>query len=305
MNAVLEKLQNSPDSGPLAISGTWLRPATIRVVHADARVDVRVSVGDGTEALGARLLELAGYQPSVGDRVLVAGDPEGAFVIGVIHSAAKHGCVEQGSVVQDGVVAPRIDLADGSRAQLRDGKLELRDADDRLLMRYADGNAELCAPSGDLALSAPHGRVTLKAATDVSIEANRDVTSRAGRRLELGVEGNLSSIALQPNRTTVDTPKLEVRTKHADVASGKTTFVGRTIAVTANHVAQNVERYELYAQKLVERARTSVREVSGLAQSTVGRARSVVHGIYSLRTRRSIMISEQDTNIDGERILLG
>jgi hypothetical protein len=294
MSALQEK---SRDAVPAARPGSWLRPAIIRNVRPDGRVDVRVSFDDGTDAVTARLLQLVGYQPSEGDRVLVAGeggDDQECFVIGVVHSARP----------------TRVELGDGSHVQVHDGELELRDASDRLLLRYADGSAELAAPAGDLMLSSPNGRVVVKAATDVSIEAARDFAGHAGRRVELGCvdldgEEKLSRFAMDPKSTTVETPKLEVRAKQSELVSAKATLIARRIAVTAEHVAQNVEHYELYADKLVEKARNSFREVSGLAQSTLGRARSVVRGIYSLRTQRSIMISKEETSIDGERILLG
>jgi hypothetical protein len=287
-----------PDASSVAFpahaSGSWIRPATIRAVHEDGRVDVRVSFGDSTEAVTARVLQLAGYQPVEGDRVLVAGERDAdemgeCFIIGVVHS----------------VCAPRLEIGDGSHVQVKDGELELRDAEDRLLLRYADGHAELAAPTGDLQLCAPNGRVVLRAATDVSIEAVRDVAAHAGRRIALDVEGELSRLSMDPSRTTLETPKLEVRAKHSEVATAKVTLMARRIAVTAERVAQNVEHYELQADKLVQRARNSVQEVTELAQSTVGRARAVVRGIYSLRSKRTIMVSKDDTSIDGERILLG
>jgi len=285
-------------------SGSWIRPGTIRAVHSDGRVDLRVSFGDSTEAVTARVLQLAGYAPAEGDRVLVAGErsAEGvgeSFVIGVVHAA------QVPALEAPPLEVPGLELGDGGRATVKDGELELRDAEGRLLLRYADGSAELAAPSGDLELSAPSGRVVLKAATDVSIEAARDLVAHGGRRVALDVEGELSQLSLQPDRCTVQTPKLEVRAKHSEVATAKVTLMARRVAVTAERVAQNVEHYELEADKIVERARNHVQEISELAQSTVGRARAVVRGIYSLRTKRSIMVSKEETSIDGERILLG
>jgi hypothetical protein len=263
-------------------------PATVRELSGEGRVVVRVSRGGATEQREARLLQLAGYEPAEGDRVLVAVDDDGTtYVLGVLHTSS----------------APRLRLADGSRVEVRGEAFELRDAEDRLLVRYQDGAAEVTAPEKDLVLSAPHGRVVMRAATDVAIEAARDVTQQAGRRLELG--SHKARIALEPRGATVESPRLDVRANESHVAIGKTTLVAKTIAVTANRVAQNVERYEIYAEKLVERARDSLREVSGIAESRAGRLKQVVESLYSLRTGRTTLLSKGDTSIDGEHILLG
>ncbi len=142
-------------------------------------------------------------------------------------------------------------LADGARARLEDGALELVDRDGRLLVRYRDGNAEIFAPSGDVTLAAPNGRVVLRSGADVAIEA------------------------------------------------------ARTVTVEARSLVQRVEQYELHAGRLIERARDAFRDVSGLLQSRIGRARSVVEDVYALYSRRTVMVSKHETSVDGERILLG
>jgi hypothetical protein len=37
----------------------------------------------------------------------------------------------------------------------------------------------------------------------------------------------------------------------------------------------------------------------------VGRARTIVRDLYSLTSRRSVMVSKEETSIDGEKVLLG
>jgi hypothetical protein len=66
-----------------------------------------------------------------------------------------------------------------------------------------------------------------------------------------------------------------------------------------------VGRYELRAGKLVEKVHDALREVTGLCESKLGRARTVVAGTFGLRTRRTVLESEHDTSIDGKRVLLG
>jgi hypothetical protein len=162
-------------------------------------------------------------------------------------------------------------LPDGASAELRDGALELRDGEGRLLVRYVDGTAEILAPAGDLKLSAPQGRVRLSAALDVEVDAQR----------------------------------VRVRATSTELESGRLSVVARHVGCTAERLAHNVERYELVAERLVEKTRHSFRDVAELLQTRVGRVRTLVRSTYALWSKRTVMSSSEDTSIDGRKVLLG
>ena len=192
-------------------------------------------------------------------------------------------------------IGTALELPDGARAELREGALELRDRAGRLLVRYAAGCAEISVPEGDLTLAAPGGRVVLRSGLDVCIEAERDVTHSAGRRLELRAAGELR----------VRGDELDVAARTSRLVSANATVLARAIATTAEHMVLGVGRYELVAERIVERARNTVRDVAELAQSRVGRLRTIVRDVYSLRSRKAELVSEEETSIDGRRVLLG
>jgi hypothetical protein len=276
-----------------------IEAASVVALGEAGRVTVRVRAGDGhTRAIEVRVAEIPGYRPTVGDRVLVARvtpapseDGEEAYVVAVLHASA----------------APALVLSDGSRAELVDGALELRDGGGRLLVRYADGAAEVSAPSRDLTLSAPQGRVVIEAGTDVAIAAARDVTHHAGRRVDVGagVAGAAPQLRVEPIATHVKADRLHVEARSSRVATGEATVLARTIATTAEVLALNVDRYELTANRLVEKARDAFRDVGGLLQQRIGRARVIVDDAYSLYSRRTVLESKEETSIDGKKILLG
>jgi hypothetical protein len=283
-----------------AFSG--VRPATI--VELDGNVAmVRVTASRGeskddnvawssaasSSPAQARMTLIAGYKPTVGDRVLVAGEDE-AFIIGVLHAACP----------------PSVTSADGSSATIEDGALTLRDAEGLLLVRHRDGVTEIAAARGDLQLSAPEGRVSIQAGTDVVIEAARDLIQHAPRRVELGTGArDRPEISIEPNATKVRATRLEVESQSARVVSGQVAVFANRIATTAKDVVQEVERYELTATRIVERAKDAFRDVTDLAQSRMGRVRTVVRDVYSLQSRRAVMTSTDETVIDGKKILLG
>lgn len=249
-----------------------------------------VGAPGGGEAF-AQIAQIAGYRPSVGDAVLVVGDGVELFIIGALEAARR----------------PALELPDGAVAEVHDGALELRDAGGRLLVRYASGEAEIAAPAGDLTLAAPAGRVVLRAGTDVAVDAARDVVHRAGRRVDLSA-GDIASepqIRLEPGAAEIAADQLGLRAKAARVAARQVEILAREVATTAERIATSAERYELTATRLVEKTRDAFRDVVELSQSRVGRARMIVRDLYSLTSKRSVMVSKEETSIDGEKVLLG
>jgi hypothetical protein len=200
----------------------------------------------------------------------------------------------------------RLDIADGTSAAVEDGAIALRDAKGRLLVRFIDGRAEITAATGDLELAAPNGRVAIKAGTDFVVEAARDVVSTAGRAVELRTQhDDEPQLRVKRGATQVKTERLEIASQDARFVAGSARVFAHKIATTATEVATNVERYELTANRIVERAVDTFRDATGLLQTRAGRVREIVKGLYSLHSRRTTIASEDETSIDGKKILLG
>ncbi len=174
---------------------------------------------------------------------------------------------------------PSLSLDDGTHAVVRDRGLEIHDAAGRLLVRFADGCATIEAPAGDLTFSAPKGRVTLRSGEDVVIEAARTAS--------------------------IEAKTLRAKGEKAELVGGDVSVVARTILTSAEEIAEKAARIERTAGRLIEHARDVFWEVTGLSQSRLGRVRTLVRDGYSLRAKRTTMVSEDDTSIDGKRILLG
>lgn len=73
----------------------------------------------------------------------------------------------------------------------------------------------------------------------------------------------------------------------------------------ARVLVQTAERVELSAERIVSKATDVYHEVSELWQTRVGRVRQLVKDTFTLSSRRTEMTSEDDTSIDGKRVLLG
>jgi hypothetical protein len=163
-----------------------------------------------------------------------------------------------------------IDLPDGASARRVGRALEVRDDGGALLIRYVDGRAEIHAPSGD-----------------VTVAAERDLVLR-GERVRIEAD-----------------EKLDVSAPEGDIAVSRVRFVAEHLATAVAAAAHRVEHYELEAERVVERARDAFRDVRGLFEARIGRSRTVVRESRTVHAERNAIVSERETTIDGERILIG
>jgi hypothetical protein len=197
-------------------------------------------------------------------------------------------------------------LSGGGSVSIAGDTVTVRDPGGRILIRYGEGTAEIAVPEGDLTLSAPKGRVVLQSGVDVCIEAARDVVHHGGRRVDIAAgKADAPQVRIEPGSTTVKSAKVAVEATTARLVSSKVALIAGHIATTAEEIAQNVGRYELTANRLIERTTSSFRDVKDLAQSRIGRMRTVVNDVYAVYSRRSVLVSKEETSIDGSKVLLG
>lgn len=274
-------------------AGGFLRPAVVTAREDGSKnVEIRLLAGDdrAPSAL-ARLAVAAPYQPSPGDRVLVAGEGEELYILGVLHASAP----------------PSLPIPGGGSVTVADGGVELSDPEGRLLVRYKNGSIEIAAPAGDLVLSAPQGRVVVRSAEDIELNAERDLSQRAGRSVAIGAgaSGSNPQVRLEPGKTAVETPRLDVSAHEASVVAGEATVAARRVETTAGLVKQTAARVEITAQRLVERTEDALREASDLSETRARRARTVIQETYSLHAERTKVSSIEETSLAGRKILLG
>lgn len=270
-----------------------LTPAAVLAAPGGgAPIEVEIAAGPGpARRAAARIALAAPYRPTPGDRVLVAPAGDDLYVVGLIEAARP----------------PEIPLPDGAAVRVREGAAEIVDPAGRVVARYQGGALEISAPAGDLTLAAPAGRIALRSGHDIDLCAARDVQQRAGRRVDVVAGRGEASTRLRVGAaaTALETRKLEVDARSSRLRTDEAAVLAGKIATTAGAIVQQVERLELTATRLVERTRDTYRDASDLAQTRVGRARTVVKELYALYTGRTAMVSEEDTSIDGRRVLLG
>jgi hypothetical protein len=292
MSRTSNRKKASPGAYSIAQGG--VRPAVITALDAEdpARVHVRTaSAGERGFGAAARIALAAPYRPSEGDRVLVAVDGDDLYVIGVLHAKEP----------------ASLPLPGGGSVAVRGEGAEIRDAEGRLLVRYENGAASIAAPDGDLSIEAPRGRVIVRAGQGIALQAEGDIeqVARGSVALRAGGEEGASALEMGSAEARIETTRLSVKAEDTSVTTQQATVIARRIATTATALTQTVERYELNATRLIERARDTFREASELAQTSAGRVRMLVKDTYFMRSRRTSMTSAEDTSIDGSKILLG
>jgi hypothetical protein len=82
-------------------------------------------------------------------------------------------------------------------------------------------------------------------------------------------------------------------------------FLAGRITTTATTLSHTVERFELAAGQIIERARDAFRDVQDLSQTRAGRVRTIVQDLYSLYSKRTALQSTEETSVDGSKVLLG
>jgi hypothetical protein len=149
-------------------------------------------------------------------------------------------------------------------------------ADARLLVCGISRTAE---PHDDVVMRAPKGRIVLEAGTELELRARE--------------------------RVAVESPNVDVTADSASLYVREASVIADVIRTTADEVATTVGRWELGARRIVERAVDVVRAYEGVLHLTTGRAHTVVREAYDLVAKRTSIASEEDTTIDGKRVLLG
>jgi hypothetical protein len=91
-----------------------------------------------------------------------------------------------------------------------------------------------------------------------------------------------------------------------EVAAGETVRLrGPSLVVSAAEAALAIGHYELRAERIVERTTDAFRTVEGLLETRAKHARVLVARTLELFGRRTTIASEEDTRVDGKRVLLG
>jgi hypothetical protein len=176
----------------------------------------------------------------------------------------------------------RVATPTGASACVDGNAIVVRDPKGAIVVLYdaETGSATIAAPAGDLRLDAPHGKVVVSAGTDLELTANARAAIRSDQ-LDIETTGRAS-----------------LRAALAELAA-------QAIETTSPELVLRVGRLQLSAERVLERVTDVYRDVGGMIETHAQQVRSLVRGATQLMSGSTTIVSQDDTFIDGRRVLLG
>jgi hypothetical protein len=77
------------------------------------------------------------------------------------------------------------------------------------------------------------------------------------------------------------------------------------VHIAAPHITARAERLEVSADRIVETATATYRRAEELSQTSAKQVRTIVDETCEIQAKRTVIASDDDTVIDGKRVLLG
>lgn len=164
----------------------------------------------------------------------------------------------------------------GAVAEVEGDAIVVRDPAGAIVARF-DGSTLTLTAASDVAIAAPAGKITLDA---------REIDLRAS------------------SRAAISAPDVEVTARAASLHAGEASVAADAVRVVAEEIAHAVGRWEVRAERIVERAAEAYREAE-LAETHADRVRTIARAAFDVVAGRASILSDDDAVIDGKRVLLG
>jgi hypothetical protein len=211
-------------------------------------------------------LAVPSVNPMPGDEVVAMADPEGHwYVLGF---------------AQPRMQPQEIKLKSGEQVSVDDQTIVVSDPNQHILFRYQLASSTLeISTEHDLEFRSEQGKIRLVAKTGCEIETEGTAAVRA------------SEVEITSVKTSIHTRKMET--------------IADKISETSQDIQIRAGRWDLQAERWVERAVDAYFEVDELLQIQSQRMRTLVQKSYQLLAGKTTIASEEDTSVDGKRVLLG
>ena len=98
---------------------------------------------------------------------------------------------------------------------------------------------------------------------------------------------------------------VELRAQRLRAVANALDTVATTVRTSATRVEMHARDLETTVERVSMRAKEAVEEFTDLWETRAGRVRAFVLGTYRLETSSTQLASDEDTSIDGRRVLLG
>ena len=260
-------------------------------IHLDSLPGIHEFFAEDALGYGASFTE--------GDSVLVAGDDRGNFYIVGFLSPKKRSALH---------------TPNGACAVVGNGKernvFKLFSKNGKLILKYdtENGKLHLSSVSREIELSAGESNMIFRSSKDISFEA--EAIHLKGRKVfnasvqsELHQQGPV--FQLEKNSGTLSCPDFKISTKRIRFFSNELIFNARKVLGNLVKVLLNTEKLETRAQNIISKCKNIYQSVEGLSQLKADRFKALISSSYHLKSKKSVLKSEEDFKVRAERINLG
>ncbi len=235
-----------------------------------------------------------------GDKVLVMGeDPDHTYIIGVLEQKA----VEEPAV-------NRIILDDGTQAAGEGHSVKVYSRKKELLFEYDEktGKARVNLESGDMEFVTRNGNINFVAGKDILLNGQTvGITSRTG--IVMGVLDKLgklkSALIIKSNNIQMNSPEVSIEAQKGDIEISETTITSKNLTANIDTSKLTINRMETVVQTIISKAKNIYSTVEQLSQLKTGRMRTLVENTFHLRSKKTMLKSEDDFKVRAEKIHLG
>jgi hypothetical protein len=190
------------------------------------------------------------------------------------------------------------------------GSLEVYDGQGRLVLRYEPdkGRVNLGFSSITLTVNSTTGDTALESEGKLTL-SGEEVEVLGRRSAVLGVRSALgqmgATVAAGAHRLVVLAKGIDVRAEreHRDVKQSVTN--AQSVTVNTQHLRQHAAKLEMLAGTMLTRAKEAFAYVEGESRVEASRATWKVAQTLWFRSKRTFLKSDEDVNIDGEKVNLG
>ncbi len=235
-----------------------------------------------------------------GDTVLIMGDdPDQIYIIGIL---------EQRTVKESST--NRILLEGGTHATQAGQSLKVFSRKKELLFEYDEknGKAIINMESGDIEFITHNGNINFAAGKDILLNGKTvGITSRAGTVIgSTNSEGEINtSVSVNNGELSLESQTFEVKAQKGELTIEDSTYTGKKMNANIGFVKFITDRIETSAKTIKSKAKNVYRTVEELYQMKSGRMRTIVKNTFHMKSKKSMLKSDEDFKIRAEKIHLG
>ncbi|MCI5209713.1 MAG: DUF3540 domain-containing protein [Candidatus Electrothrix sp. ATG2] len=229
--------------------------------------------------------------------MLVAGeDVEHVYIIGVLST--------QASVI--------IRSGNGAFARLDNDRasLQIFSPHNELIVEYdtAHNKTKLNSLGDNLELNVPTGNMVLNSSESITIQS--DSIQLTGRNMiSMKVQDqtghSLTGLSLGNHQAKLSCPDFRVIAKNGDLFVDELRVAGKKIVANLVQATCKIGKLETRAKTLIHKARNMYQSVENLSQLKTGRLKTLIKTTYHLKSKNTVLKSEEDVKVKAKEINLG